>query len=46
MAKDTISVRIDREHYDKLAAIRDETGVPILEQLRRILQEYLEKRER
>jgi len=37
----TKSVRIDTDLYDKLAALKEKTGVPISESMRRAIEYYL-----
>ncbi len=37
-------VRIDKEQYKQLKEIKQRTGVPIAETVRRAIDEYLEKR--
>ena len=43
--KKTMPIRIDREQYDQLAEIRESDGIPIAEQVRRAIREWLEKRQ-
>ena len=40
--EESISVRIDRKQYRMLARRKGETGIPIAEQLRRAIAEYLD----
>lgn len=41
--EESVSVRIDRGQYRKLAQRKGETGIPIAEQLRRAIARYLEE---
>ena len=43
MSKESMPVRVEMEHYEKLAEIREKDGVPIAESLRRAIDEYYAK---
>lgn len=40
-----VPIRIDREQYNQLAEIRESDGIPIAEQVRRAIREWLDKRQ-
>lgn len=45
MSKQYTTVRIDTEQWGRLAAVREQTGIPIAAQIRRAVDVWLELKE-
>ncbi len=41
MAKETVTIRIDKEQHDELASERTASGLPIAVQIRRAIRQWL-----
>lgn len=39
------TIKLDESQYEQLSSIKTETGIPVSEQVRRAVREWLEKRQ-
>jgi predicted DNA-binding protein len=42
--KEYTTIRIDKEQHEQLAELREETGIPLSEQVRRAVQKWIDER--